>query len=173
MTFETRPLLMQDHLNHHQRIRTLALSVGLMVGMTAAALAPQMAHATRTKAASATKAAALPEATAEQLAAVERVLTGRYGCEFGKSIDVARHAVQGYVTLKLAKQSWVMKPVVSSTGAVRLEDVKGKTLLLQILTKSMLMDTKSGRRMVDACVHDTQRAAEEHLRANPQPSALN
>lgn len=70
----------------------------------------------------------------------------------------------GYITLKLAKESWVMKPVLSSTGAIRLEDVKGQTLLLQILTKSMLMNVKAGKRVVDGCVHDTQRAAEEHLR---------
>jgi hypothetical protein len=153
-----------------RRTRQIALSVGLVLGLVAGTLAPHMAHAAKTRPA---KAETLPPASAEQLAAVERVLTGRYGCEFGKSIEVARHAVHaGYVTLKLAKDTWTMKPVVSSTGAVRLEDVKGKTLLLQILTKSMLMDTKSGRRVVDACVHDTQRAAEEHLRANPQPSAL-
>jgi hypothetical protein len=157
---------------HTQRIRQIALSAGLLIGMALGTLAPQMAHAAKARPAKA--AESLPQASPEQLAAVERVLTGRYGCEFGKSIEVARHAVHaGYVTLKLAKDTWTMKPVVSSTGAVRLEDVKGKTLLLQILTKSMLMDTKSGRRVVDACVHDTQRAAEEHLRANPLPSALN
>ncbi|TBO32894.1 hypothetical protein EYS42_06945 [Aquabacterium lacunae] len=154
------------------KTRVISISLGLLLGMCAGTLAPSMAHAAKPRPAK--TAEQLPSASAEQLAAVERVLTGRYGCEFGKSIEVARHAVHaGYVTLKLAKDTWTMKPVVSSTGAVRLEDVKGRTLLLQILTKSMLMDTKSGRRMVDACVHDTQRAAEEHLRANPQPSALN
>ena len=63
-----------------------------------------------------------------------------------------------------------MKPVVSSTGAVRLEDVKGNALLIQILTKSMVMDPKAGRRLVDGCVHDVQRAAEADLRNAPRPS---
>jgi hypothetical protein len=162
----------QQTFERTRRTRQIALSIGLLIGMAAGTMAPQLAHAAKPRPAK--PADTLPAASPEQLAAVERVLTGRYGCEFGKSIEVARHAVHaGYVTLKLAKDTWVMKPVVSSTGAVRLEDIKGKTLLLQILTKSMLMDTKSGRRMVDACVHDTQRAAEEHLRANPLPSALN
>ena len=58
----------------------------------------------------------------------------------------------------------------SSTGAVRLEDVKGNTLLIQILTKSMVMDRKAGRRLVDGCVHDVQRAAEADLRNSPRPS---
>jgi hypothetical protein len=156
-----------------QRIRTTSISLGLMLGMFLGAYAPQMAHAAKHKAKAPAKAAPLPEASAEQLLAADRVLLGRYGCEFGKSVDVAKdEAHPGYVTLKLAKQSWTMKPVQSSTGAIRLEDVKGQTLLLQILTKSMLMDVKSGRRMVDACVHDTQRAAEEQLRNNPQPSNL-
>jgi len=51
-----------------------------------------------------------------------------------------------------------MKPVLSSTGALRLEDVKGVGLLIQIANKSMLMDTKAGKRLVDDCVHEKQRA---------------
>lgn len=169
---------------HTSRVRTLSLSFGMVLGMAVGAYAPQMAHAaTTTKAATKAKAksvrqaavrpAPLPEASPEQLDAVDRVLLGTYACEFGKNIQVAKDVVNaGYITLKLAKESWVMKPVLSSTGAIRLEDVKGQTLLLQILTKSMLMNVKAGKRVVDGCVHDTQRAAEEHLRANPQPSNL-
>ena len=169
---------------HTSRVRTLSLSFGMVLGMAVGAYAPQMAHAaTTTKAATkaktksvrqaAVRPAPLPEASPEQLDAVDRVLLGTYACEFGKNIQVAKDVVNaGYITLKLAKESWVMKPVLSSTGAIRLEDVKGQTLLLQILTKSMLMNVKAGKRVVDGCVHDTQRAAEEHLRANPQPSNL-
>jgi hypothetical protein len=65
-----------------------------------------------------------------------------------------------------------MKPLLTSTGTIRLEDVKGQTLLLQILTKSMLMDTKVGRRLVDGCVHASQRANEERLRNTPHTSNL-
>lgn len=169
---------------HTSRVRTLSLSFGMVLGMAVGAYAPQMAHAetttrtaTKAKAKSVRQAAVrpapLPEASPEQLDAVNRVLLGTYACEFGKNIQVAKDVVNaGYITLKLAKESWVMKPVLSSTGAIRLEDVKGQTLLLQILTKSMLMNVKAGKRVVDGCVHDTQRAAEEHLRANPQPSNL-
>ncbi len=162
-----------------QRIRTTAISFGLMLGMVLGAYAPQMAHASVKKKSKAKTAvptvitAALPEASPEQLQASERVLMGNYGCEFGKSIDVSKiDMLPGYVNLKLINKSWTMKPVQSSTGTIRLEDVKGQTLLLQILTKSMLMDVMSGHRIVDACVHETQRLAEENLRANPQPSAL-
>jgi hypothetical protein len=41
------------------------------------------------------------------------------------------------------------------------EDVKGVGLLIQIANKSMLMDTKAGKRLVDDCVHEKQRAAHD------------
>ena len=42
------------------------------------------------------------------------------------------------------------------TGALRLEDVRGETLFIQIRNKSMLMNQKSGQRLVDDCVHPSQ-----------------
>jgi hypothetical protein len=158
----------------YQRIRTLALSAGMVIGMVAAAVGPQLAHAAPTKAAAkkstvTEKMMALPEATAEQLQAAERVLTGSYDCEFGKRVSVDRNERNnGYFNLHLGNQAWTMKPVLSSTGAVRLEDVKGTAMLLQILTKSMLMDVKGGRRMVDGCVHAAQREAEAALAKEPR-----
>ena len=113
---------------HTSRVRTLSLSFGMVLGMAVGAYAPQMAHAaTTTKTATkaktksvrqaAVRPAPLPEASPEQLDAVNRVLLGTYACEFGKNIQVAKDMVNaGYITLKLAKESWVMKPVLSSTG---------------------------------------------------------
>ncbi len=151
------------------RTRTLAMSFGVMLGMAVGAYAPQMAQAATAKSSKSTKAtSALPAADADQLAASERVLYGNYACEFGKSVTINKDARNaGYVNLKLAKQAWTMKPVVSTTGAVRLEDTRGRTLMLQVLTKSMLLDQKSGRRLVDGCVHPEQAAAEARLQATP------
>ncbi|MFN3888024.1 MAG: hypothetical protein ACK4MG_13810 [Aquabacterium sp.] len=167
---------MTASLRHAQRIRTFAVSAGIMLGMALATLAPQLGHAAEVKKTKRTlveKIVALPEATVEQLQAAERVLIGKYQCEFGKAVQIDRHARNdGYFDLRLGQQSWTMKPVLSSTGAVRLEDVKGAALMIQILTKSMLMDPKRGQRLVDGCVHDTQRAAEEDLRRNPRPSVF-
>ena len=102
----------------------------------------------------------LAEASPEQLAAAERTHFGVYACEFNQSIDVGMNPkTPGYVDVKYLKDTYTMKPVQSSTGALRLEDVKGKTLLLQIANKSMLMDVKAGHRIVDACVHESQREA--------------
>jgi 2',3'-cyclic-nucleotide 2'-phosphodiesterase/3'-nucleotidase len=104
--------------------------------------------------------APLPEASGEQIAAASLTHFGPYDCEFGKKINVSlnsRH--EGYVDVRLDAQTWVMRPVLSSTGALRLEDVRGRTLMLQIANKSMLMDTVAGRRLVDECVHEKQRLA--------------
>jgi hypothetical protein len=161
----------------HQRVRALALTAGMILGMVATTLGPQAVHASPVKHAKAKPTLAgkimdLPEATAEQLLAAERVLTGLYSCEFGKRVIVAPDTNKGYFTLQLGKQSWVMKPVLSTTGAIRLEDVKGAALLIQILTKSMLMDPKRGQRMVDGCVHEVQRAAEADLAKQPPRESL-
>lgn len=117
----------------------------------------------------ATQLVPLPPASAEQLSASERVLIGRYDCEFKKTILVDRNDKNpGYVNLTLGPQSWVTKPVLSSTGAIRLEDTDSEILLLQILTKSMVMNIKTGQRIVDGCVHEVQRAAEEELGKKPR-----
>lgn len=108
------------------------------------------------------------QASPEQLAAAERVLVGQYDCEFRQRVSIGQHEGHpGYFKLHLGKQNWVMKPVVTPTGAVRLEDVRGAALLVQILTKSMVLDTRSGKRLVDACVHEVQRKAEADLAAQP------
>lgn len=176
-----------------RRIRTAAITVGILLGMTAGAFSSQAqaqaATDTAPKPTAKVKAKAkakpakkgpvaekfvpLPEASPEQLDAAKRVLIGRYECEFGKKLLIdANDTNRGYFNLRQGKDVWVVKPVVSSTGAVRLEDSKDTVLLIQILTKSMLLNVKTGRRLVDGCVHEVQRAAEEELRKNPPKSVF-
>jgi membrane-bound inhibitor of C-type lysozyme len=167
-------------LRRHQRIRTLAVSAGLVLGMAAATFGPQLAHATTPTKASKTviKGAAekplmLAAADEVQMQAADRVLLGRYECEFGRHISVERSTANpGYVNLSLDRQTWVMKPVLSATGATRLEDVRGQALLVQILTKSMVLNTKTGKRLVDACVHEVQRKAEAELATQPARASI-
>jgi hypothetical protein len=103
-----------------------------------------------------------PDATPEQIEAARLVFYGRYACELGQAIDIASSArYQGYVDVRHGKAAYLMKPVLSPTGAVRLEDLKGETLVLQIASKSMLMNVKTGRRLVDECVSPQQRALKE------------
>ena len=176
--------------NNIRRLRTAAISVGILLGMAAGAFSSQ-AHAAdpapaaaqvkgqkaklakRKAAPVAEKFVPLPEAPPEQLEAAKRVLIGRYDCEFKKQLLIdANDTNRGYFNIRQGKDIWVVKPVLSSTGAVRLEDTKDTVLLLQILTKSMLMNVKTGRRLVDGCVHEVQRAAEEELRKNPPKSVF-
>lgn len=105
--------------------------------------------------------APLEAANDDQKSAAKMAHLGDYACEFDQIVQVAPNAkAEGYLDVRLKNQTWVMKPVLSSTGALRLEDVKGRMLMIQIANKSMVMDTKIGQRLVDGCQHETQRAFE-------------
>lgn len=113
----------------------------------------------------------LPEASEEQLAAAKRAYLGLYECEFKQSITIEPNAKDvGYINVAFKKDTFVMKPVLSTTGALRLEDVTGRTLMVQIANKSMLLDVKAGQRLVDECVHPEQRAAIEAARSASAPA---
>lgn len=102
----------------------------------------------------------LPEPDTDQAAAATLVNYGDYACEFSQTVEVTpsqKHV--GYVEVGFGKLRYIMKPVLSGTGALRLEDVRGQTMMLQIAFKSMLMDVQAGRRLVDECVHEKQLAA--------------
>ena len=97
-------------------------------------------------------------AAPEQVDAAERVFYGTYDCEFKQSIDiVASPKYPSYVNVRHGKADYLMKPVLSSTGAIRLEDVRGDTLMVQIASKSMLLNVKTAQRIVDDCVSPKQR----------------
>lgn len=106
-----------------------------------------------------------PAASPEQLAAAERVYYGTYQCEFGKTAEVATLAkYPGYAEVKSGKSTWLMKPVASSTGAIRLEDLKGQFLVIQIANKSMLFDSKSGQRVLDGCMNASQKDVTDKMK---------
>jgi hypothetical protein len=117
------------------------------------------AKAPAKKAAAPAKAEPVPSpATPEQIAAAERVYYGLYDCEFNQTVDISINPkYPAWVDVKHGKMTYVMKPVLSSTGALRLEDVRDEALMVQIASKSMLLNTKTGTRIVDACVSPKQR----------------
>jgi len=103
--------------------------------------------------------APLAAASPEQIDAANNAHLGDYDCEFDQKVTLEPYSkAPGYIEMKQKAQAWVMKPVMSSTGALRLEDVKGRMLMIQIANKSMVMDTQIGQRLVDGCVHEKQRA---------------
>jgi hypothetical protein len=104
-------------------------------------------------------APALPQASTDQLEAAELTHVGPYDCEFGQSLHVAKHPRDaGYIDVHHQKNVWTMRPVLSRTGALRLEDVRGRMLMLQVANKSMVMDVKLGQRVLDGCLHEQQKA---------------
>lgn len=118
----------------------------------------------------------LVEADEAQLAAAERAHLGDYACEFKETVHIDRHPKNaGYINVAWKKQLITMKPVLSSTGALRLEDVSGRTLMIQIANKSMLLDTRIGQRLLDDCVHPEQErlmaAAKAARLADPEADA--
>jgi hypothetical protein len=117
---------------------------------------------------SAEEMAALPPADEAQKAASELVHYGKYVCDDKFEVFVERNRiVGGYVDVRYKRDVWVMKPVASNSGAVRLEDIRGKVLLVQIPFKSMLLNTQTGQRIVDSCQHDVQIDAQKEAAAAP------
>jgi hypothetical protein len=97
--------------------------------------------------------------SADQLSTADRVLTGQSRCEFDQSVHVAAVPNQkGWFNVEYKGKSYLMAPEATTTGAVRLEDKKNGMMWLQIANKSMLMNSKIGQRMVDNCVHPSQKA---------------
>ncbi len=99
-----------------------------------------------------------PDLSPEQLANAERVLTGKMDCEFDQSVDISAGAKPGYFTVAFKGKKYTLTPEATTTGAVRLEDKKAGIVWLQIANKSMLMNSKVGQRMVDNCVHPSQKS---------------
>ena len=111
--------------------------------------------------------------SASQLEIAQRVQTGRTDCEFNQNVDVdAVPEHPGYFRVAFGKHRYTMVPEETTTGAVRLVDRKAGAIWLQIPVKSMLIDTKGGHRLVDACRTQVQRAAEEASRATVKTSSL-
>lgn len=144
-----------------------------------AATAADKARAAARKATVAAGAAAAAAATTLALASDEQrhayslAHLGEYQCEFKRMIRVLAHPRQeGYVDLHFDKQVVTARPVLSSTGAVRLEDVKGRYLMVQIAFKSMLMDTKLGQRVADECLHDAHHDARRAAAEAPPAEGL-
>lgn len=170
--FSARPTIAWVSRAAQGSMACLGLAMALSTPAAWAADAP--AQAARKPAAKVVKSKPAPAvdvapepASAEQISAAERVYYGEYDCDFKQVVQLSpseRHP--SYVELRFAKNNYLMKPVLSSTGAVRLEDVKGQTLMIQIASKSMLMNVKTGTRLVDACVSATQRVALESAKTS-------
>jgi len=101
----------------------------------------------------------------------DQVHTGRMVCELGNVVTVTPdpQSSTGFI-VQMRKQVYRMLPVVSSTGAIRLEDAQAGAMWLQLSNKSMLMNSKIGQRMADDCQSPAQMAVAEAMKLAPPPS---
>jgi hypothetical protein len=93
----------------------------------------------------------IPDAYPEQVKAAELVYYGKYDCEFNQTVDIAQSPkYPAYVMVKHNKGEWLM---------------------VQIATKSMLLNTMTAHRIVDDCVSPKQREQIEAAKAAKAASA--
>ena len=105
-------------------------------------------------------------------AVAEQVHSGRMVCELGNSVTVTPDTqAHGSFFVQLRQHRYHMSPVVSATGAIRLEDAQAGAMWLQLPHKSMLMNSKLGQRMADECQSPAQMAVAEAMKSGP-PSTL-
>ena len=108
----------------------------------------------------------------DQLSAAMRVNRGDAQCEFNQTVSVRPHTQRaGVFQVSFKNMTYNMVPEPTTTGAVQLEDKRAGVIWLQIPSKSMLMNSKIGQRMVDACTHAEQRAelSERAAASSPPP----
>lgn len=96
--------------------------------------------------------------TPGQLAAAGRVYLGDADCDMKEHVQVrAVEGRPGYFELLHKKVRYTVVPEETKTGAVRLEDRAAGIVWLQIPSKSMMLNTKLGQRVVDNCMHAEQK----------------
>ena len=108
-----------------------------------------------------------------ELAIAQRVYTGRIQCELGADITVTPDEKNpGFFNVAAGKQRYYMHPVESRTGAIRLEDGRAEAMMLQLGSKSMVLNQKLGQRVADECQTAEQKQFAAQLERTGGPGLL-
>jgi hypothetical protein len=108
-----------------------------------------------------------------ELAIADSVHTGVMPCEMGTSVTLASDpAAPGYFDMHGKNFRFRMVPVITVTGAIRLEDRQAGAVWLQLPNKSMLMNQKIGQRMADGCMSQSQLVVAQEMKDAPPPDLL-
>lgn len=154
----------------------LTLTLNVALAQTQAAPnkpAPKVLNKTDASKSHSNKGPAEPNLAPHELSIAEKVHVGQLPCELGASVRMsADEKSPGYFNLQGKGYKYRMKPVATSTGAIRLEDEKAGAVWLQLANKSMLMDQKNGRRLADECAHPDQVAYANEMKRNPPPALI-
>ena len=110
--------------------------------------------------------------TEAELAIAKRVYVGEIPCELGAKVTVKPLKRDGFFLVSRGVNRFVMHPVESRTGAIRLEDPARGALWLQLGNKSMLMNQKEGKRLADECQSPEQVAFAQEMKNRPPINLL-
>lgn len=110
--------------------------------------------------------------TEAELEVAKHVYVGDMPCELGATVKVTPARRTGLFLVTTKGYRFLMHPVESRTGAIRLEDPRRGAMWLQLGNKSMLMSQKLGQRLADECQSPQQVTFAEELKRNPRPSIL-
>jgi hypothetical protein len=152
------------------KIHSIVVHIGLTLGLTLGLVATSTATV---PAKPVVKVSSDKPLNTDQLNIASYIMVGRMPCELGAFVEVAADAKSpGYFNVQTRTQRFRMVPVVSVTGAARLEDAKAGAVWLQLTNKSMLMNQKLGQRLADECKSPAQAAAADAMKQNPGQSVL-
>lgn len=115
-------------------------------------------------------AGAEPAPVAAVQAPAGEVWAGAYQCDHAEKVSLRPGAVADQVELQWKAQRWQMRRTDARSGAMRLEDASARMVWIQLPNKSMLLDQRLGRRLLDECQHDVQLETAAQMKANPPPA---
>ena len=156
------------------------MAVSLSLSAHAVTAAPKGPTKTKPSAAKTSRVVVVPlvevvytALSAAQLAVADKVALGKIPCELAAHVSIVPNPQSaGRFILELGREKHFMEPVLTSTGAVRLEDEKSGAVWLQLANKSMLMNQKQGKRLADDCMNADQLRVAQAMERSPQPGLL-
>ena len=96
------------------------------------------------------------------------VFLGRFPCEANQIVSLQEVPnAPGQYLLHFKKFKFKLVAVSTYSGVVRLEDPFTGATWVQLNSKSMLMDSRRGQRLVDDCQHPSQKAMAEAMKTTP------
>ena len=96
----------------------------------------------------------------------------RQGARLGASVKIRPLKRDGFFLVQVKQTRFVMHPVESRTGAIRLEDPERGAMWLQLGNKSMLMNQKEGKRLADECQSPEQLKFAADMKNRPPVNLL-
>lgn len=112
--------------------------------------------------------AAIPVVTAPP--PTGEVWQGAYQCAHAEKVHLRPDALADHVELQWKAQRWALHRTDSRSGAMRLEDASGRMVWIQLGNKSMLLDQRLGKRLLDECQHAVQVQTAAQMKNNPPPA---